>query len=174
MYIRIDNINIDISIMYVLKNKYGSNIGCYSHNKSYIIGFNCPKMAKKTIDVIQRPPVMRIDRANMYDVTEDVKSGLELLGVHDLTFTSITLDTEALLSIDKAPKQKRVAVNSQEIDINIECMKQEEFFFLTFEKNLGLVMPYEELYEDDDTIVFKSNIIDPALDTETFKKSLKI
>lgn len=170
--------------MYVLKNKQGSNIGCISNDKPYIIGFSCPKMARKTIEVIQKPPVVRLDRANMFDVTGDVRSGLELLGVEDLTFTSITLDTEALLSFDKVAgptsrlntktEGKRETEIDIDIGIEIERMDQGEFFFLTFEKNLGLIMPYEPLYEDDQTLVYKSNVIDPAIDTETFKKSLRL
>lgn len=149
-------------MMYTLKTKHGL-IGY----KSYVIGFENPNLVRKVSRILQDPPNIRMERAMKLDITKDVQIELAMLGVKGASFSSITIDVDALVYI---PKNTDVYKN---IDYDIESMDKADFLFMGFEKNLGLIMPYLTHAENDEEIVFKANIIDPSFDYDNFKKGLE-
>lgn len=110
-------------MMYTLKTKHGL-IGY----KSYVIGFENPNLVRKVSRILQDPPNIRMERAMKLDITKDVQIELAMLGVKGASFSSITIDVDALVYI---PKNTDVYKN---IDYDIESMDKADFLFMGFEK----------------------------------------
>lgn len=148
-------------------------LGCIKDGKPYIAGFNSISMVAKVSRELKKPPIVHLDRSMVIDITEEVKNGLGSIGFKDnfMSFASITIDTEALFTIERA---KGLEKENLDDDIIIDPIDPGDFMFMTFEKNVGLIMPYEQYLENDDYLVYKSNVIDPSNDPEQFKKGLKI
>lgn len=155
--------------MYVIRTKHG-NLGCVYNNKPYVIGFDKIQMARKVKNVLTKPPVIILERNNMVDVTEEVKTGLLNFGLDKLDVPKITIDTNAELYVSKAKDGDEVL--SDECDF--EFMQQYEFMSYTFEKNIGIIMPYEESNENEHVMVMTSNVVDPSVNIDEFRKSLNI
>jgi hypothetical protein len=51
-------------------------------------------------------------------------------------------------------------------------MEHSDFIFMSFQNNVGLIIPYEEISEDAKFLKFKANVIEPSGDTEIFKQML--
>lgn len=151
--------------MYTIKSTKGL-LGCTHNHKSYVIGFGSMKTARRVARISQFPPEVKLKRTQTIDVTAEIKDELAKLGMGNVNFTSITLDIDSLVEIVK---------NTDIIDdyaYTVQHMEQEDFLMMSFEKNIGLIMPYEHHIEDDSIIVFKANVVDPSQDTEHFKRSL--
>lgn len=155
--------------MYTIKTRAGS-LGCIHDGKSYVVGFNNIGMVSKASRVMKTNPVVKLNKVMTYDVTDDVKNGLKALGFDEPSFTSITIDTEALLTIEKDITRAHVMHKG----IEISLYDAADFLYLTFEKHLGLIMPYEEYFETEDKLVYKSSVIDPSLDIDIFRKNLSL
>ena len=155
--------------MYVIRTKYG-NLGCLYNNKPYIIGFNQINMARKVKRVLTNPPVIILERNNIIDVTDGVKEGLDGLGIDKLKIPQITVDTNAELSVSKA-KEDDEKLDNRSV---FEYMEQHEFMMYSFEKNIGIIMPYEESNENEHVMVFTSNVVDPSVNIDEFRKTLNI
>jgi hypothetical protein len=141
-------------------------LGCVHDHKPYVIGFNNVRTARRVAMISQFPPDVRLKRSHIIDVTSEVTEELSKLGIGNINFTSITLDVDSLVEIAK---------NSDVRDdyiFNVEPVEQEDFLMWSFEKNIGLIMPYDMHSEDDSFVVFKANVVDPSQDTDHFRRSL--
>lgn len=153
--------------MYTLKTKSGI-VGCVHDSKTYVVGFNNLKTVARVSKILKAPPKIILTRQHTIDVTDDVIKGLKEIGVeHDFEFTSINLDTEAMLTIEKNDNAM------SQLDIEVNLMDTSDFMFMSFSSNIGLIMPYKMHYEDSTQILFKSSVIDPCNDINTFKKFLQ-
>lgn len=153
--------------MYTIKTKSGI-LGCVNDSKTYVVGFNNLKTVSRVAKVLKSPPKITLTRQNIVDVTEDVVNGLNEIGVkHDFEFTSISLDTEAILTVEKSE------TIPSKLDVEVDLMDAGDFMFMSFSSNIGLIMPYKTHYEDSSQILFKSSVIDPCNDINTFKKFLQ-
>lgn len=157
--------------MYIIRTSKGP-LGCVKDGKTYITGFNNIAMVSRTSQQIKVPPVVNLDRSLVMDITDDLKEGLNSYGFkdEDMTFTSITIDTEALLTIEK---EKDPALRNGD-NVVIDTLDPGDFMYLAFEKNLGLIMPYATYLDNDEYLVYQSNVVDPSNDPELFRKSLKL
>lgn len=154
--------------MFVIKTNQGK-LGTIYENRPYIIGFSCPRTALHVSKVARLPPLVYLSRSDKVDVTWDVKADLAFMGIQDATFSQLTIDVEAQCTIEKGPRSKNMPFNMQP---EIEEMDQGDFMFLSFEKNLGLIMPQTVTLETSDKIMFLSQVIDPPFDIDLFKKNL--
>ena len=64
--------------------------------------------------------------------------------------------------------------DTHKLECDIDIMDPSDFMMLAFERNIGVIMPYEEHYENNDVIVYLSNLVDPATNYDQFRKTLII
>lgn len=154
--------------MYVIRTKYG-NLGCVYNNKPYVIGFEKMKHAQKVKKVLTNPPVVILERNNIIDVTNEVHTGLLNVGINNFKVPQITVDTNAELYISKAKE------GDERLDgCDFELMENYEFMMYSFERNIGIIMPYQESNENEHVMVFTSNVVDPSVNVDDFRKTLNI
>lgn len=154
--------------MYTLKTRSGM-LGCVSDSKTYVVGFNNLKMASRVSSILKTPPKLTLTRKHTIDVTDDIKSGLEELGLElDFELTSVNLDTEAVLTIEKSENP-----DNQHNQVEVDLMDAGDFMFMSFGNNVGLIMPFKMHYEDSNQLLFKSSVVEPCNDVKTFKKFLQ-
>lgn len=151
--------------MYTLRSSKGL-LGCRHDHKSYVVGFNNILTARRMARVSQFPPDVKLKRSQIIDVTSEVKDELSKLGMGNINFTSITLDVDSLVEITKNTDVR------DEYAYSVQHIEQEDFLMMSFENNIGLIMPYDVHLEDDVYIGFKANVVDPSHDTERFRRSL--
>jgi hypothetical protein len=142
------------------------------NQRHYVIGFQSTAMARKVHYNLHPDPEsrMRIERREHVDVTRDVKNGLREL---DVLFSaeSVTIDTRALLYMPKATNGSILVEN--DAGIHLSTMDYSDFIMYPFENNIGVIMPYDLLYETPFEFTFTSQVIDPSIDPKSFLKSLK-
>jgi hypothetical protein len=155
--------------MFTIKTRNGSLLGCVTESKPYVIGFTNLKTVSKVSHILRIPPNITLKRKHIIDVTEEVKDGLVSMGIEEFAFNNINIDVEALLSIEKAsifdcPED----FGTTQISLMDEC----DFLFMSFQHNIGLIIPFEELDENETQITFKASVIDPNGDSDIFKQFL--
>ncbi len=163
--------------LYVLKqgNKSLSIVDdiCSVRRHHYVIGFGSPLMARKVHYNLRPDPVpdMRIERAERIDVTQQVKEGLDAMGV-DFKADSVCIDTRALLFVPKYTTPGTTLDPQHDAGIHLATMDYSDFMMYPFEHNLGVIMPYELLHERPHEFVFRSHVIDPCVDPLSFARAL--
>lgn len=144
--------------------------------KSYIIGFKKLLIAKYVVDVIKVPPQISLTKENTYDITADVIENLESLGI-DIDYKNIgniSIDTSAKLRIEKEEKQNSLqTIDYDQYNLSLKLVNMDDFVFMPFENNIGIIMPYDIEYEDTESIVLSSSIIDPCNSISQFRKTLR-
>jgi hypothetical protein len=155
--------------MYTIKIKNGGLLGCVSMNdsKPYVVGFSNLQTVAKVTNILTIPPRLTLKRKHTIDVTDGVKGGLLDMGISEFAFNKINIDVEAELSIEKSIKSHPI-----NLEIQINLMEDSDFIFMSFQNNVGLIIPYEEMSEDAKFLKFKANVIEPSGDTEIFKQML--
>lgn len=151
--------------MHTIKTKHGL-LGCVHDTKPYVVGFNSARTAHRIARVIATPPTLRLERNRKLDVTEEVKRELMDLGLGGATFTSITIDVDSLLYVPKNTDPEMA------FEGHVCEMDTADFYYLSFENNVGLVMPYETQSEDDEHWVLRANVVDPSGDIDKFRAGL--
>lgn len=154
-----------ISVIRNNKNMFGLNIGL---NKSYIIGFEKRHHAHLVKLQITNNPDCHLLRSKIHNITNDVKNGLLEFGIVDNNITQINIDVEAKLSI-----MKKKNIDKIDYSLEIEDIKYDDFLMIPIIYNMGIILPYELILEDDNKLEFKSQVIE-SLDDElkTIKNNL--
>lgn len=127
---------------------------------NYVIGAQSIHIYKK---IGPNPRVVSVKRSTHDNIATDVNFGLKKLNITS-NYNSITIDTHASIEFIKSS-----SFQSTEPKI----ISMEEFLLYPFKNYLGIILPYNELYTADQSIVFQANIIDPVPDIERFKNDLR-
>lgn len=154
--------------MYIIRTPSGP-LGCTHKGRSYIAGFNGVGMVMHISRGIKTPPVTHLQRVSEYDITEEVRSSMKNLGFEELTFEKITIDTGALFTIER-----EMGLVTTPSDVEVDPIDPADFLYMAFEKNVGLIMPYDICMETAFGTTLRSNIVDPSNDFEAFRRGLKI
>lgn len=143
--------------------------------KSYIIGFNKLIMAKYVVDVIKVPPKISLTKQYTYDITDDIIENLESLGI-DIDYNNIgniSIDTSAKLKIEKEEEKTDLqTIDYDQYNLSLKLVNMDDFVFMPFENNIGIIMPYDIEYEDKESIIMSSSIIDPCNSISEFRKTI--
>ena len=139
--------------------------------RQYVIGFKTPVMARKVQYNCHPDPTLRIERSDFINITQEVNTSLEILGIAGVN-SSISIDVFATLYILKMNHPGGVSNPMNDGGFHLEEYALEDLYMMPFEKNIGLIMPY--LIRDDDKkyMVFTCQVIDPVYSTNHFRKSL--
>lgn len=128
-------------------------------HENYVIGTQSLHIYKK---IGPAPKVVSVKRSSFDDVATDVNFGLRKLNITS-NYNSITIDTHASIELLKASPA----------DQDPKVISMEEFFLYPFKNYLGIILPYNELYTADQSVVFQANIIDPVADIDRFRNDLR-
>ena len=135
--------------------------------KPYIIGFTSPIHAKYTSAWLHKDNVqMHLRRKHFEEVHDEINTSLIGMGMKPIHSHDVTIDVEAELYV---PKAKELDMKN---GIEIEHVPFADFIMFPFEKYLGVVMPFHQAYEDDDCVIFMSQVIDPSETIDMFKRTL--
>lgn len=126
-------------------------VGFTHAKREYVIGFKNVVYARKVqYNMATHPELSLVKSLTHMDLSETIEEQL-------------VLDHNASLFITKCPFGKR---NEQ---LHLQTYTLEKFLLLPYQRNLGIVMPYELIEETDQEFHFKSHVIDPA-ESITFLK----
>ena len=141
--------------------------------RHYVIGFPNAVLARRIQYMMAPEPCIRLYRRDAIDVTDEVNAGLSTFGVNQVSGT-VTIDPRATLHI---PKQDQALPADHPMNdgmYHLAIIPIEEFLMFPFEKNLGIIMPYEVQTENTHEIVLLSNVVESAESMDSFRRSLKI
>lgn len=129
----------------------------------YVVGFPSTYHAQYVQRMIDNStPDIHLQRSIIHDVTDDVNIGLSNLS-QSTRVQHITIDTDAVMSIQKYKKDMSGC-------FDIDQVGMADFMMYPFEQNLGIAMPYEITNDNDDYIVFLSQIVDPGMSMDIFRR----
>jgi hypothetical protein len=118
------------------------NINLYAHMRRYIGDI----------------PKLKIIKRAYTNISMDVNTHLKL----NTNYKDIIIDTEAELQVIKQYENEYKF--TYKYDFRNDIITSEEFMMYPFTKYLGVIIPFEIKSENDDTIIYKCNIIDPVSD----------
>lgn len=153
--------------MYTLLRQKTGYLGFSKGNKSYLIGFEVPRHATLVSKTICKSPLVLLQRHEVDDISYQVNQGVRAFGIDDIKMDDLTIDTSAHLSISKSREEPYESYSLEEMDAG-------DFLCLPFEKDLGVIMPYQLLEDSPNQYVFVSQIIDPCGQADIFRKHLKL
>jgi hypothetical protein len=135
--------------------------------RHYVIGFKAPILARYVQYVMASEPeeAIKLHRTERRNVTGEVNEGLAQLGCA-ATDGSVVIDTRARLCIPK--QQAPDAMTTLDSMYYLDEVSTTDFFMYPFEKNLGIIIPYEIDAESSDGIVLLSSVVESADSTRSF------
>lgn len=152
--------------MFHLLRQKNTFLGYAKHERSYVIGFKKHRHA----DLVRRnapySPLILLERKEVDDVSKQVNEGILPYG---LEVMDLTIDTAAKLTITK----DELKPSDVDLDHFQLIVKPNEMFMgLPFDQGIGIIMPYELLYDTPHEYVFLSQVIDPCVIPALFRKRL--
>jgi hypothetical protein len=143
-------------IISTIKHK-GNYLGMAHSNHKYIFGF--PRMTD-AYDVQQSLPkgatiyLKAIDKKN---IANQVKASmLELnMPIFDVA-DEIGMDSDAQIVFPKRPDLADVT----DTEYTLHDVDFYTFMYLPYKNDLGLIIPYKKLHEDDTSFIYKANVVD--------------
>lgn len=157
--------------------KQGHKTVCYNEitsalrTRPYLIGFTNVTLARNVQYNLPADPNIRLLRRDFIDVTQEVANGLDELNVPRPDATSIIIDPRAQLYIPK--NQNPVSSHPlHDPGYHLDEIPYEDFMMYPFDKNIGIIMPYEIETEDDNMFTLRANVIEATESINAFRKSL--
>lgn len=158
-------------------------------NKNYLIGFPDSKMAYLVRATLPRPlsPPIELKRRHYVDVTQEVNLSLLKMNIPIQSSSpsgEVVIDPEARLTFPKSQSfgaldgahdisiSIDIPENTDTEEYEVRHMPLERFMMFPFEKNLGIVMPYDLVHADDDKYIFTANLVEPSGNARMFLQGL--
>lgn len=140
--------------MFTIQQK-NKTVGMRHKDNHYIIGFNNVTQARKVQYAMHPEPRLILTRGDGLDIG----SVLESLKPKGSNAVSIVIDTEATLFIPKFKGESTSPMNDGSFHMN--TVPYDDFIAYPFTKMLGVIIPYDLVYEDDNEFTFRSQVIEP-------------
>ena len=140
-------------IVSTIKHK-GNFLGVTHKNTNYILGFPRLTDAFEVQQTLPNNATIYLKSVNKTNISRQIKASMlefdmPIFNVSD----DITLDTEAKIIFPRSKQTNDTAYTINDMDYNV-------FMHIPYKNDLGVIIPYEKLYEDDTTFVYKANVID--------------
>jgi len=139
----------------------------------YVVGFKSPILARKVHYNIDPEPVLRLERANRINIKHELNTCLDELGIGGVD-NDVYIDVLSMLYV---PKTRNIGGPMDPMNdggFHLEELPLEDFYMMPFDKNIGIVLPYDLFMEDSKNLVFHCQVIDPVDSYKYFKKSMKL
>jgi hypothetical protein len=121
--------------------KSNKTIGFTYNHRHYVIGFSNVMMARKVQYSMNKDPIITMVRSDIeMDLSKKVKEKL-------------VIDLRASLFITKGKRDDQ---------LHLETCSHREFLMFPYEKNVGIVMPYQLIDESEVEFHFKAHVVEPA------------
>lgn len=161
--------NLSCNKIYTINQK-GKSLSCHgTMGQSFVIGFRDVRMARK-IQYNLAPNVEPfLLRSHIEDITDEVNCSLRQMQANTIS-GKVVIDVKAQLHIQKLDDTLPPQLNDGMF--HLETLDYSDFMMFPFEKNLGIIMPYEVLVETEHHFTLLSNVIENSDSSETFRKSL--
>jgi len=129
--------------------------------KSYVVGFDDPKLANLVISCLPQHPTLELKRNHWENVGLDVQKGLVALNVPiQQVPSSIVIDPEANIFF---PRIKATdPIDSMDLVFTLDSVPTEEFLMLPFTRNLGIVIPYKLIDAAPGGYMCQANVVESA------------
>lgn len=142
-----------------------------TRTRHYIIGFQSVAQARKVQYSLAPEPSLYLQRTDFEDVTPQINEGLTKFGVASLD-ASIIIDTRARLHIPKGDAKLPSDHPLNDGNFHLSSIPMEEFLMFPFEKDIGIIIPYDLEKEDDNEFVFVSQVVEGSASTSIFRQRL--
>jgi hypothetical protein len=120
-------------------------IGFYHKNKPYVIGFKSPRLARSVMYMLDEDPKFLLLKHSPKTMIEPE------------TQVELNIDSEATLFIPK--NNSKTIIDSYYINV----INFDDFIIYPYTNNIGIIIPYFQVTQDDNEFVFKSHVIDPII-----------
>jgi hypothetical protein len=134
--------------------------------KLNLMALNIP--IEDAADEITIDPDAKIEfkKAHLYDY--DVLSGYESDIDYDLDYN---IDYDIDDDVDPEDGSNDGSNDGSDDKLHITYIDSSEFLMYPFEKNIGIIIPYDLYYEDNNRYIYTANLIDSSSSTKMFIKS---
>jgi len=127
-------------------------LSVFHRDKYYIFGFKKASEARTIISNIHPEPDFTLVRTHNIDLGPHLKKeGFDV---------SLEMDIAATLYIPKCKGSVLHPINDG--GFHIHSYMEDDFITFPISKNLGIVMPYDLLNENEDEYVYKAFVMDPS------------
>lgn len=134
----------------------------------YVMSFSSMQMARAAHYMIHPNPVLRIERGRDHDVTGDLEDAIG----RGLT-SRVIINTTSRLYLPKMPPLKGGALHPlNDGGFHLQVLPMEDVYMMPFERNIGVLLPYDLVHENVREMVYDCHVIDPCCDRGLFKASL--
>jgi hypothetical protein len=135
----------------------GKYLAVDSGSKKFLLGFMENKDAHLVKRILPENPKVFVKSVEPRDITKTIKanmleSNMAIFNVAD----SITLDTNAEIVFPKI-KVPNDVIPPCWYDVNV--LEYDQFMSFPFYNNVGVIMPYEMIYSNDDVLVYRANMM---------------
>lgn len=139
-----------------------------SRFSTYIVGFKNPILARKVHYNMHPEPKLRLERSDVIDITTDINKGLLEVGTMGLTSAQITIDVFSRLYIPKQEERGGPLLPINDGGFHLEEITVDKLYMMPFDRNIGVILPYDLESETSREIVLMCQVIDPASSTQHF------
>lgn len=140
--------------------------------KHYAVGVPSIELARRIQYTIDDEPCLRLYRASSINITKEVNNGLKAYGV-DQTDGDIVIDTKAKLHIPKCVIHGPLHP-LESCMFHLISMPIEEFLAYPFDRNMGIIIPYDIESESDSELIVISTVVECAESIDSFRSSLSM
>jgi len=132
--------------------------------KPYMVGFVRPTDVTLVSRKITFNSEVRLMEYDAKDITKEVRSGLESLGIQTQT-SEIFVDDQAILRIEKR--------DSLQFDWMIEQEDLQEFLSYPFSHATGIAIATQMIEENDAHLLFRAEVVEPSYERNLFQKCMQ-
>lgn len=149
-----------------------------SNERRFILGFDNPVAARKTMYDIDPEPKLRMLRSNTLNVSEEVNHNLNHIGVHpDYMVCDLTLDSDAVLFIPKATLPEHISDQMAthaltDGGFHLEEIETEDFLSYPFSHMIGIIIPNKLIEESNLAFVYSAMVVDASFNVGMYKANL--
>lgn len=133
-------------------------VSYHNYTRKYVIGFDNYKMALSVKNNLPKYPVIELTRSKYVNVAVQLREDLLLEGIPiSMLSNDIYIDDDALITF-----HHRHILSCKDDFYRIDCKSIYELLEYPFHKDIGLVTPYDVIYNDIDKTILKCNVIEPS------------
>ena len=138
----------------------------------YVIGFKSSILARKVHYNMDPEPVLRLERKDRINITNEVNSLLAELNVSGVD-NEVYIDVMSMLYVPKMSNPGGIMDPMNDGGFHLQEEPLEDLYMMPFEKNIGMILPYDLLMEDKKQMVLACQVIDPVDSTKHFRRVMK-
>lgn len=147
------------------------NYGVRTPDHSYVIGFKNVIHARHVYYNMHPEMEPSVVRNKTMNIGSEVQQGLVEFGIYKQR-SNILIDINSKLVFKKANRSNHASMNDG--GFHLFTMPAEEFISLPMSKQVGIIIPSDFDEDNDDEIVMLADIVEPFIDYEVFRQSLKL